>query len=753
MESLAIQAGSFVLAATLPPISLTAACTSKLTPCGVIAYNWLDKQSAFFWIVSGLTVGVLGHLLDVQRWKGALRIFAVANYLAVTSCLLLGVLFLCETAPSLPIILGMLISILGAVLVRCLVLGDTPTSTFMHGTGFVFGLYAGVLAVTWVVWVSTPFISGNNFWGNQKDYIESHFSDTTHFVLWVSPLILSVGCLLVSLFSILRSKIHARNKDGQSEEVSLSVELRVLIYCLALALFGAWVAASLAAGDLGLSRVVLRLSAAMGASIAVYVGYVIGLAEIRRATRNVSAVNMVIELLHSDIAKGAFMLLAWPLLPVYFVYEVLHQAVRSCLNRIGVEENDGDGTRVWITAEARRHWEELQMWNRASVLEKSMTIGILYVTIQVGISQGVTVFLSWLSDKIAPWSLPAILAMLFAIGETMFMLPPVPGLPIYLISGIVIVQRCQQDGQSFVVGISVAAVFSILLKLAAVLLQQKAIGEPFSNSIAVKKLCAVHTPTMKAVRHILSRPGLDTAKVAVLVGGPDWPTSVLTGILRLNAGQMLLGTMPIVLLIVPVVFAGAFMLQSAQEESESSADKYARLAEVMSMLSSVVLVGMMIAAVYQIESVQQQFKEEIEQGDWEKDPQEGEVLQAIEEDEQKSKAYEHFARWNLVPSGMQVLLYFGSMIMSASIYLVLLADPFESFSIADHVSDLPGGSILALINTSGYAAFACVLVAAAVLTTFELWRSMQVRSMAGDAEAKPLTSGDPRVAEGVLERA
>mmetsp|Transcript_84324 Transcript_84324/g.212640 ORF Transcript_84324/g.212640 Transcript_84324/m.212640 type:complete len:751 (+) Transcript_84324:114-2366(+) len=750
MDLLMFQVCSFVLVATLPPLSLTVACTSMLSSCGERTYFWLNSQNSSMLILSGVTLGVLGHLFDVLRWKGVLRIVAVANYLAVASCLFMGLLCLASTAPSVPIIVGMLISILGAVAVRCWALQDTPTCTFMHGTCLVFGLYAGILAVIWLVWATTPFMGGKHFWGNHQDYLQSSFSDLSHFVLWCSPLILSIGCFLVSLFSMLRDLIHSPNKDEDSEHDFLSVELRLLLYCLALALFGAWVAASLAGGGLGLSKVVLNVSTAMGASIAVYVGYVIGLAEIRRATRNVSAVNMVIELLHSDIAKGAFMLLAWPLLPVYFVYEVLHQAIRSCQKCMGVEPNDGDGPSVWITAEAKQHWEELVNWNRASVLERSMLVGIFYVTVQVGVSQGVTVFLSWLSDEIAPWSLPSMLAVLFAIGEVMFLLPPVPGLPIYLISGIVVVQRCLQDGRGFWVGVAVASVFSVVLKMVAVFLQQKAIGESFSRSVKVKKLCAIHTPTMKAVRHILSRPGLDTAKVAVLVGGPDWPTSVLTGILRLNAGQMLLGTTPIILLIVPVVFSGAFMLQAAQDKSSHL---YSSLAQISSMLSSIVMVGMMVGAVYHIESVQQQFKAEIEQGDWEKDPQEGEVLQAIEEDEQKSKAYEHFARWNLVPSGMQVLLYFGSMIMSASIYLVLLADPFESFSIADHVSDLPGGSILALINTSGYAAFACVLVAAAVLTTFELWRSMQVRSMAGDAEAKPLTSGDPRVAEGVLERA
>jgi len=474
---------------------------------------------------------------------------------------------------------------------------------------------------------------------------------------------------------------------------------------------------------------------------------------LRRAAKTISAVQLILDLVHSDVMKGLFLLLAWPFLPVYFAFEILHQAVRSCLHCIGLHHDSSHGQPAWITEEAWHHWEELHSWNKASVLTMSMWCGIAYMTIQVGISQFVTVFLSWLSDKITPWPLPLILLVLFAIGEVMFLLPPVPGLPIYLISGIVIVQRCQSDGWNFAMGTLLAIVFSFFLKLAAILLQQKAIGEPFSRSIRVKKLVAIHTPAMKAVKHILSRPGLHQAKVAVLLGGPDWPTSVLTGILRLDASQMLLGSCPIVFLIAPVVLAGAFTLKAAQEDSETG-NMYTGIAKVMTMLSSVVLLSMMIIAGYYIEATQQQFKAEIEQGDWQKDPQEDEVRQAIEEDANQSKVYEQLTRWQLVPAWLRVLLYLGSLFMSAVMYLVLFAVPFQSFSIADHVSDLPGGSVLSLVHGSGWTALGFMFAGVAVLVAFEAWRKAQARTLTDSEEAEPLISReDPRVAASMLERA
>merc|ERR1719387_2476744 len=80
------------------------------------------------------------------------------------------------------------------------------------------------------------------------------------------------------------------------------------------------------------------------------------------------------------------------------------------------------------------------------------------------------------------------------------------------------------------------------------------------KSLAIQRLVGVHLLGIRAVEFILKKPGLRFDKVVILCGGPDWPTSVLTGILRLNVFQMLLGTLPIVVLIAPCVLAGACLL-------------------------------------------------------------------------------------------------------------------------------------------------------------------------------------------------
>jgi len=375
--------------------------------------------------------------------------------------------------------------------------------------------------------------------------------------------------------------------------------------------------------------------------------------------------------------------------------------------------------------------DELQGWNKSLVFSKSIWFGVLYFALQVGVSHGVTVFLAWLSDVIMVLSMTTLFVLLFVVGMIMFLLPPVPGLPIYLISGIVLVPRCEQAGMGFVLGCVVAIAFAFVLKMLAIFAEQKAIGEPFSRSVEVKMMVAVHTPPMKAVKHILSRPGLNTAKVAVLIGGPDWPTSVLTGIYRLDAKEMLLGSTPIVVLIAPVVVAGACTFKAAQNHGSPSGELYRSVAHVMTMLSSVVLLCFMMVAGYYVEEVQEQHKAEIERGEWEKDPQEEDVQAALKQYEQQSKVYERVSRWCLVPAWLKVLMVMGSMLVSVMLYIILgpIMEPFEPFSIAGHIRDLPGGSVWGLIRWSGWVSIICFSVASLILVAFHLWSASQLAAL------------------------
>jgi len=97
-------------------------------------------------------------------------------------------------------------------------------------------------------------------------------------------------------------------------------------------------------------------------------------------------------------------------------------------------------------------------------------------------------------------------------------------------------------------------------------MQQKLIGELLSNSVAVKQQCGIHKAPIRAIECVLRQPGWTIGKVAILCGGPDWPTSVMAGLLRVPLGAMLFGTLPIIFFVAPCVMTGAFYLRMDESE-------------------------------------------------------------------------------------------------------------------------------------------------------------------------------------------
>merc|ERR1719414_576543 len=105
----------------------------------------------------------------------------------------------------------------------------------------------------------------------------------------------------------------------------------------------------------------------------------------------------------------------------------------------------------------------------------------------------------------------------------LFMLPPVPGPPIYLFGGCVIADK---SPWGFWSGVAICILLCIFLKLTACAVQQKFIGERLGGFEQVKSMVKVHTPLMRAIEAILRQRGLSFGKCMILCGGPDWPTSV-----------------------------------------------------------------------------------------------------------------------------------------------------------------------------------------------------------------------------------
>ena len=213
-------------------------------------------------------------------------------------------------------------------------------------------------------------------------------------------------------------------------------------------------------------------------------------------------------------------------------------------------------------------------WDLTSIVNKAYWMGIILFIVQVAAERGLFVTLIFLGEAFDSMVLNQagkvvlIMFLWYLVALAGFMLPPVPGPPLYLFGGVVICRAFSQldvdegdfNYDMYYASIAITMIACSMLKLQACYIQQCWIGESLGNRKWMQALVGVHTPTIRATKDILAIPGLSLGKVAILCGGPDWPTSVLCGILRLELQPVLLGTAPCIFFIVPMVLTGAFFI-------------------------------------------------------------------------------------------------------------------------------------------------------------------------------------------------
>jgi len=309
--------------------------------------------------------------------------------------------------------------------------------------------------------------------------------------------------------------------------------------------------------------------------------------------------------------------------------------------------------------------QRLKGWRWASVLECAIWIGIIFLTFNVGVGKVVTLFLASLNKALAPLPLATVTALFYSIGVTMFLLPPVPGVPVYLAGGVILVNKARGTALGFwgAVAYTIAVCFSI--KILAIAIQQKGIGERMSGSVAVRKAVGVNSLSIRAIRKILETPGMDKRKVFILCGGPDWPISVLTGILKLSLKEMLIGSMPVVLLVGPCVCAGAFMLRKGEGGS------WGALASVTLAVAAMAQIFAMAAAAYYIEQVAAEHHEELAA-----QPLDEAVAAAEAADRRAARSRKRITHWEARTFGMlpKFLLVCGTACTAACCYLVQVSE-------------------------------------------------------------------------------
>ena len=195
--------------------------------------------------------------------------------------------------------------------------------------------------------------------------------------------------------------------------------------------------------------------------------------------------------------------------------------------------------------------------------------------------------------------------MIVGVGLFLFLLPPVPGVPIYMVAGIILIASGTNNspnaegGMGVAWSIAFAMGTSLLMKLSACTVQQCCIGMPLKKSIKIKQAVGINSVEMRTMKLVLARPGLSIAKCAILIGMPDWPTSVLCGILDLPLIPIIVGTVPVILLIAPTVLSGSFLYLASLPAGDYSWCN--SVAAMTLMLAAGVQSGSMVVALFYIQ--------------------------------------------------------------------------------------------------------------------------------------------------------
>lgn len=326
---------------------------------------------------------------------------------------------------------------------------------------------------------------------------------------------------------------------------------------------------------------------------------------------------------------------------------------------------------------AKTVYDTMSHWYWMGILHKVNLIGEVYFTFQVGVAKVTYVFLSWLNWDFFTdeWPIPAIIAVIYVIGFIMFMLPPVPGIPVYIFCGVVIAKPRPSMNYplSIVIAISVAFSLKILASCG-----QYALGAMMGRSVKVQQLIGVDKVLTRALEKILKLPGLSIPKVAVLVGGPDWPTSVTCGILRLNVCQMVIGTCPVIIPMIPSVLAGAFLARAGEDEIWNMLSTTATSATVVFQAIPQAL------ALYYLVTTVEKYQVELEQP-----REEHRQVEALTRSEMEFEAtYRQVTEWRAMGPFLQGVLLSGTCLNLMSGILFTFAGElcFRSFAVSSRIN-------------------------------------------------------------------
>ena len=331
----------------------------------------------------------------------------------------------------------------------------------------------------------TEIIYETSLYNNDTNFCPESCSDINDscintFILWVGPAMVSMVLIFLSFFAtFLRA-------DNDEKDVFNFGKVWIFL------LFTVWLTASLAGIAAGVATSLMALTLASFIGSAVFIASSVSAADQKAHAKGFWEGIKEKYGDHLDIVRGLGVVLLLPVGLIYLPLSVLNQLVRKvglrCNKTLETPEEKSD----FITKRTRSAVETFRSWDRSKVFTYAVYWGAAFMIMQVLVAQMTVLFLSWLIEATTPLGVGAVTGIMVGVGLLMFLLPPVPGVPIYLTLGIVLIATGRE--LFGIIGcIAYGSAVSLVLKLLACALQQKCIGESLSNYVAVRQLVGINS--------------------------------------------------------------------------------------------------------------------------------------------------------------------------------------------------------------------------------------------------------------------
>ena len=727
------------------------------TDCGVLIMNqdgayWAKRVFAIL-----VTLVLVMYLLDFSYWTSSTGKFMKKVGAGTTVLLLFAAsILVAKDYPPMPMALFILGMPTYFVLIRRTVFAHNSISAFFFCVSASTGLGCVLSLCIWIAWIMSPpgyaWNATTKRFFNNLMYCTNNIDDPDApicleaFMLWISPLINAGFCFGLAVVT----GLLARTTQGATRRSG--VMIKIVSLTILISMFGMYVAASVAGSSMGLSNSIMPFCGAAIALVIVSTASSMGLDNMKQSVMSIPLMKRMRSSLTSPFFQGFLVMMGFPFMCVFFLLSFFNQLVRKlglpCSKKMDDEERSH-----YLTAAAMHQLEMMRQWTAADVMAKVLIWVVAGWCLVVGGNKVTYIALSFLIKlcKTLPhWGV--VVAVFVPVGLIMFLLPPVPGTPVYLCGGVLLVPLCEEAfGKEFdpegcaepmpragcAAGFWLAMLFATLLcfvmKLIAIVMQQKGIGERLGQHTAIRAAVDINSTFVKAMRLILSQPGMSPGKVMILCGGPDWPTSVFTGILGLNVFSMLYGSLPVVIIVGTSAMAGAFQYAKTKGGAYES---LANVALVVGLLAQLIFFS---AALYYIEDVVQNKADKIKAY-----PDDEDVKKLDVKILAKAQARKAEIVWAKVPKWLRFLLISGNLVglLSGWYVLLFMGDCFSEFEITmdpdtvlcmSGTPENPAGwgdppkCTSPIVKTNGWAMSGCFVYVVFCLVVWRKWAAKRTK--------------------------